>query len=108
MAKRQKKYFNKSLPSKLKKRIGPNKKRKITNKSKNKSNSPKKRKREINFSRNISLFFIQPEISMEDCSEKSFRDFDALGCDSNESQNLNYFNNLDVGSNELCEINQSH
>ena len=108
MAKRQKKYFNKSLPSKLKKRIGPNKKRKITNKSKNKSNSPKKRKREINFSRNISLFFRQPEISMEDCSEKSFRDFDALGCDSNESQNLNYFNNLDVSSNERCEINQSH
>ena len=108
MAKRQKKYFNKSLHSKLKKRIGPNKKRKIANKSKNKSNSPKKRKREINFSRNISLFFRQPEISMEDCSEKSFRDFDALGCDSNESQNLNYFNNLDVGSNELCEINQSH
>ena len=108
MAKRQKKYFKKSLPSKLKKRIGPNKKRKKTNKSKNKSNFPKKRKREINFSRNISLFFRQPEISMEDCSEKSFRDFDALGCDSNESQNLNYFNNLDVGSNELCEINQSH
>ena len=108
MAKRQKKYFKKSLPSKLKKRIDPNKKRKITNKSKNKSNSPKKRKREINFSRNISLFFRQPEISMEDCSEKSFRDFDALGCDSNESQNLNYFNNLDVGSNKLCEINQSH
>ena len=108
MAKRQKKYFKKSLPSKLKKRIDPNKKRKITNKSKNKSNSPKKRKREINFSRNISLFFRTPEISMEDCSEKSFRDFDALGCDSNESQNLNYFNNLDVGSNELCEINQSH
>ena len=108
MAKRQKKYFKKSLPSKLKKRIGPNKKRKITNKSKNKSNSPIKRKRKINFSRNISLFFRQPEISMEDCSEKSFRDFDALGCDSNESQNLNYFNNLDVGSNELCEINQSH
>ena len=108
MAKRQKKYFKKSLPSKKKKRIGHNRKRKKTNKSKNKSNSPKKRKREINFSRNISLFFRQPEISMEDCSEKSFRDFDALGCDSNESQNLNYFNNLDVGSNELCEINQSH
>ena len=63
MAKRQKKYFKKSLPSKLKKRIGPNKKRKKTNKSKNKSNSPKKRKREINFSRNIRLFFRQPEIS---------------------------------------------
>jgi hypothetical protein len=108
MAKRQKKYFKKSLPSKLKKRIGPNKKRKITNKSKNKSNSPKKRKREINFSRNISLFFRQPEISMEDCSEKSLRDFDALVCYSNESQNLNYFNNLDVSSNERCEINQSH
>ena len=39
MAKRQKKYFKKSLPSKLKKRIGPNKKRKKTNKSKNKSNT---------------------------------------------------------------------
>ena len=108
MAKRQKKYFKKSLPSKLKKRIGPDKKRKMTNKLKNKSNSPNKRKREINFSRNISLFFGQPEISMEDCSEKSFRDFDALGCDSNESQNLNYLNNLDISSNELCEINQSH
>ena len=44
---------------------------------------------------------------MEDCSEKSFRDFDALENDSNGSQSLNYFDNLAIGSNELNEINQS-
>ena len=110
MAKRPKKYFQKRLPRKTRKKTGPNIKKNLANKSRKKSNSSKKRKREKIFSRNLmSLFFRQSEINMEDCSEKSFRDFDALENenDSNESQSLNYFDNLAIGSNELNEINQS-
>ena len=108
MAKRSKKYFKKRLPRKTRTITGPNIKKNLANKSRKKSNSYKKRKREKIFSRNLmSLFFRQSEINMEDCS--SFRDFDALENenDSNESQSLNYFDNLAIGSNELNEINQS-
>ena len=108
MAKRPKKYFQKRLPRKTRTKTGPNIKKNLANKSRKKSNSYKKRKREKIFSRNLmSLFFRQSEINMEDCSEKSFRDFNALENDSNESQSLNYFDNLAIGSNELNEINQS-
>ena len=108
MAKGKKKYFKKRLPRKTRTGTGSNTKKNLANNSIKKSNSSKKRERGKIFFRNLmSLFFRQSEINMEDCSEKSFRDFDALENDSNESQSLNYFDNLAIGSNELNEINQS-